>query len=97
LNIFQGPTGVLIQQHHYQAVPTNNSTPHSPENNSNSNSSSNYNLNNTEDYAHTSACQFNKNRSDDKIDDNRSYSNKISVCGSTTSDQHGFIAMDNSS
>lgn len=48
----KGPTGVLIQQHHYQAVPTNQ-TPETTFTREDS-----FNMTSSEDFIHTSSCQF---------------------------------------
>ncbi|CRL03427.1 CLUMA_CG016236, isoform B [Clunio marinus] len=47
----KGPTGVLIQQHHYQAVPTTQSSE------ANFSREDSFTLSNCDDYAHTSLCQ----------------------------------------
>lgn len=65
----KGPTGVLIQQHHYQAVPANQTQDNYASDNS-------FNLTNSDDYTHTSLCQIGHrthtnslNKSFDKFDE----------------------------
>uniref|UniRef100_A0ABK9MU85 DEP domain-containing protein n=1 Tax=Glossina morsitans morsitans TaxID=37546 RepID=A0ABK9MU85_GLOMM len=67
----KGPTGVLIQQHHYQAVPAK---PHN--NNLNSSNENDYSsCYNSMDYDHTSNCSFSSNSGDiEKVDCKRNSS-----------------------
>lgn len=84
----KGPTGVLIQQHHYQAVPTNQTqdTSFSREDS--------FNLSYSEDYAHTLSCQVGRrqkqnsfSKSFEKFDEdfNRSSANN------TPLDRYGYL------
>ena len=50
----KGPTGVLIQQHHYQAIPSTQAQ----ENQKNANNT--FSMTNSEDYSHTAMCQYNR-------------------------------------
>ncbi|XP_037929886.1 GATOR complex protein Iml1-like [Teleopsis dalmanni] len=73
----KGPTGVLIQQHHYQAIPAK---PALPINNNNENEySSGFN---SSDYDHTSNCSslnksYNSNHSEEKIDFTKKRNNSL--------------------
>jgi DEP domain-containing protein 5 len=83
----KGPTGVLIQQHHYQAVPS------SQANEVNFAQEDSMNLGNTDDYAHTTMCHINRrqkhnsfSKSFDKFDEDfRSSANNTPV------DRIGFL------
>lgn len=85
----KGPTGVLIQQHHYQAVPTNQvqDTTFSREDS--------FTLPNSDDYVHTSMCQVGRrekqnsfSKSFEKFDEtfNRSSNNNTPV------DRFGYLS-----
>lgn len=84
----KGPTGVLIQQHHYQAVPTN------PTQDTSYQREDSFNLTNSDDYVHTSICQVGRrqkhnsiSKSFEKFDEdfNRSSANNTPV------DRIGFL------
>lgn len=85
----KGPSGVLIQQHHYQAVPTNQS----PDRTFGREDS--FNLTNSDDYAHTSLCTVGRrqkqnsfSKSFEKFDEdfNRSSNNN------TPTDRFGYLS-----
>lgn len=84
----KGPTGVLIQQHHYQAVPT------SQPQDANLTRDDSFNLTNSDDYVHTSMCQVGRrqkqnsfSKSFEKFDEDFNRSN-----ANTPVDRVGYLS-----
>lgn len=84
----KGPTGVLIQQHHYQAVPTNQSP------DARFARDESFTLANSEDYVHTAVCQVGQRQKQNSIsksfekfdeDFNRSSANNTPI------DRYGYL------
>lgn len=90
----KGPSGVLIQQHHYQAVPTTTANNHSPnygDNMSVNSSTSFFNVNNSDDYQHSASCHFGKPLfQNHKIDRSDDEFNRLSV-NNTPTERNSFL------